>query len=154
MSEVFFTADTHFGHANIIDYCARPFAAVEEMNSGLIERWNSVVAPADTVWHLGDVGMGQLARFAPCVTKLNGTKHLIAGNHDTVWPGNRGAHRVQRDWLEFFDTVQAFARLRIAGQRVMLSHFPYQGDHTESDRYLDYRLPDTGAWLLHGHVHT
>ena len=51
--KVWFTADTHFGHKNIIRYCQRPFVDVEEMNRVLIENWNSVVSPDDLVFHLG-----------------------------------------------------------------------------------------------------
>ena len=29
---LFFTADTHFGHKNIIEYCKRAFKDVEDMN--------------------------------------------------------------------------------------------------------------------------
>ncbi len=28
MSRVWWTSDTHFGHANIVDYCKRPFDSV------------------------------------------------------------------------------------------------------------------------------
>lgn len=48
---VFFIADTHFNHRKIIDYCARPFDSVKEMNQGIIERWNSIVYDYDTVFH-------------------------------------------------------------------------------------------------------
>lgn len=50
----FFTSDTHFGHANIIRFCKRPFENVEEMNEALIENWNKVVSDDDTVFHLGE----------------------------------------------------------------------------------------------------
>ena len=40
---IFFTADTHFNHANIIEYCSRPFKDVNHMNWAMIENWNSVV---------------------------------------------------------------------------------------------------------------
>ena len=32
----------------------RPFASLAEMDDALIRRWNEVVRPGDTVWHLGD----------------------------------------------------------------------------------------------------
>ncbi len=53
-----FTADTHFGHTNVIRYCARPFDSVQAMDETLIENWNQVVRPKDTVYHLGDFTPG------------------------------------------------------------------------------------------------
>ncbi len=75
-------ADTHFGHANIIKYCNRPFANVDEMNEELIRRWNAVVNPQDTVLHLGDVGFHYSSLFK-IIPRLNGgLKRLVRGNHD------------------------------------------------------------------------
>lgn len=54
---IFFTSDTHFGHNNIIKLSNRPFSSVEEMNEGLIERWNDVVGAEDIVYHLGDFSL-------------------------------------------------------------------------------------------------
>ena len=81
MSKVFFTADTHFGDDAIRRYENRPFASVEEMDRELIARWNAVVGPADTVWHLGD--FGGPGREAALLQALNGRKRLVLGNHDT-----------------------------------------------------------------------
>jgi calcineurin-like phosphoesterase family protein len=50
MSKIFFTADQHFGHKNIIKYCNRPFSSVEEMNKVMIDRWNEIVGKEDTVY--------------------------------------------------------------------------------------------------------
>ena len=79
------TSDTHFCHDNIIQYCGRPFANAEFMNEYLIEQWNSVVKPGDIVYHLGDVTLGLNHRneFPRLVPRLNGSKRLIVGNHDT-----------------------------------------------------------------------
>ena len=52
---IYFIADTHFNHANIIKYCNRPFKNTDEMNKYIIRKWNSVVKETDTVYHLGDV---------------------------------------------------------------------------------------------------
>ncbi len=99
MSEVFFTADTHFGHRMLVEKGHRPqYSTVAEMDADLIERWNATVRPGDVVWHLGDFGLGGMVYFLPIVAKLHGTIHLIAGNHDHVWAGNRQAHKHQRHW--------------------------------------------------------
>ena len=79
---IYFIADTHFNHANIIKYCNRPFKNTYEMNEYIIKKWNSVVKEADTVYHLGDVGFGSLQEVKSLVERLNGRKILLRGNHD------------------------------------------------------------------------
>ena len=78
--EMFFTGDHHFGHANIIKYCNRPFNSVEEMDEMLIDEWNYVVNPDDIVYHLGDIAfsMNELDKI---IRRLNGTIYIIPGNH-------------------------------------------------------------------------
>jgi len=153
---VWFTADLHFGHGNVIDYSGRPFADAAEMDDALIERWNAVVDPADTVWVLGDVALGRIADTLPLVDLLNGHKLLLAGNHDRCWAG----HGSRADgWTEryldagFAEIHQGTRRFEIDEQRVLACHFPYRGDSHDHDRYVEQRPVDTGEWLLHGHVH-
>ena len=55
---IFITADHHFNHKNIIEYCDRPFKTVEEMNNTMIEKWNNKVGKDDLVIHLGDFALG------------------------------------------------------------------------------------------------
>lgn len=76
---VFFTADSHFGHANIIKYTNRPFDSVHDMNKALVANWNHVVSPHDSIYILGDFAFSNHVRYA---SRLNGKKYLILGNHD------------------------------------------------------------------------
>jgi calcineurin-like phosphoesterase family protein len=149
----FFSSDSHFLHRLVADQ--RGFASPEEHDEAVVERWNETVRPGDMVWHLGDVGLGNEAGILAVASHLNGIKHLIAGNHDRCWPGHRDARKHQRRWLEVFGSVQAFAKIRVEGRTVLLSHLPYigGGDHTTEERYPQFRLPDEGEWLIHGHTH-
>ena len=157
-----FTSDLHLGHRNITRYCGRPFpdtdAGVEEMDEALVAAWNVVVGPGDVVWVLGDVAMGRIDRSLALVDRLGGTKHLVAGNHDRCWPGHGDPERTAA-WAERyrsagFATVVSHAMLTLGGHEVLLSHFPYEGDSQEHDRFPGHRPDDAGGWLLHGHVHT
>ncbi len=153
----YFTADLHLGHANIIAYCKRPFAGVEEMNEALLQRWNSVVGDDDDVWVLGDVAMGRIDDNLALVAELSGHKVLLAGNHDRCWAGRQRDHG---RWLQryreagFAEIHQGTVHTSVAGQDVLAGHFPYEGDSHDEDRFTRWRPTDTGSWLLHGHVHT
>ena len=130
----FFTADTHFYHKNVIDYCKRPFADVDTMNRELIARWNAKVSPRDTVWFLGDFAMtNNRQHLQELFQALNGGKNLIQGNHDhkrtrqlnwAVWPPE-GVYG------------------QLDGVNVFMSHYP----HDEWDGQ------DRGRVHLHGHTH-
>lgn len=80
-SRVYVISDTHFGHEKIIQFEKekRPYPSIEEHDLDLLQRWNSVVRPRDTVWHLGDVFFGDGYKILP---HLNGYKKLVLGNHD------------------------------------------------------------------------
>lgn len=83
-----FTSDPHYWHANVIKYCNRPFKDVGQMNETLLNGYNSLVSPEDTVYFLGDIlfpkGHETKAGKHPILDSLNGKKHLILGNHDRV----------------------------------------------------------------------
>ncbi len=151
MSATWFSSDTHFLHTMVAGL--RGFASSEEHDEAIIANWNRVVRPDDLVWHLGDVGLGNESKVLEQAARLNGRKQLITGNHDPCWPGHRDSRKHQRRWLEVFESVQAFAKVRIDGRTVLLSHFPYEGDHVGEDRATQFRLRNEGAWLIHGHIH-
>jgi calcineurin-like phosphoesterase family protein len=150
------TSDLHFGHANIIRYCHRPYAGVREMNQDLVTRWNDTVGLDDEVWVLGDVAMGPIEESLELVRRLNGRKILVAGNHDRCWSGY--GHKADR-WIEtyrrvgFDEILQGWVPVTIGGVDALACHFPYEGDSQDEDRFVPSRPPDEGRLLLHGHVH-
>ena len=78
-STIFMIADTHFGHRNVIDYYARPFQDVKEMNEVLVRNWNSAVKQKQQVFMLGDFSLSSKADTIAIGQRLNGRKTLILG---------------------------------------------------------------------------
>lgn len=128
---IWFTSDTHFNHVNIISFCQRPWRTVDEMNAGLIERWNATVAPGDTVFHLGDFAMGKHDDAPAIFDLLHGQKHLIVGNHDSTKTKRMG-------WA----SVEAKNMLCDEDGHLLMVHNP--------DHAMAMWAP---AVVLHGHLH-
>jgi len=82
----YYTADEHYGHANILKFCNRPYDNVEQMQEDLITRHNSIVRKDDFTWHVGDVFWRTLdvKEARKILSTLNGKHGLIIGNHDEV----------------------------------------------------------------------
>jgi calcineurin-like phosphoesterase family protein len=131
MSRVFVISDTHFGHKRICEFegIARPFASVEEHDRELVARWNAVVKPKDTVWHLGDVFFGKDGHLV--LAALNGLKKLVLGNHD---------HYPLAIYQQYFSKV--FGAAEWGG--CILTHVPVHPNQLEKR----YRLN------VHGHMHS
>jgi calcineurin-like phosphoesterase family protein len=143
----FLTADEHYGHANILRYCERPFKDVDRMGRELVERHNAVVGPNDDVIHVGDFVMNE--RLLPSILpQLHGRHVLVVGNHDRCHPCRKDHVAAKARYLRagFADVVE---RLLIDG--MLVHHMPYSGDDRE--KYHQYRPADEGLVLLHGHVH-
>lgn len=86
---IWFTADFHFDHENIIKYCNRPYSNIRHMNADLIRKFNELVSETDEVFILGDLSMDDMVnvrRIEKRISQLNGNKHLILGNHDKLEP--------------------------------------------------------------------
>lgn len=153
---LYLTSDLHLGHQKVSEI--RGHQNTEEHDAEIIAAWNARVTDSDHVWVLGDLAASSPERALAIIAELPGVKHLIAGNHDRCHPQHRDSWRHQRQYLEVFASVQSGARRRVArnGERtnVLLSHFPYRGDHTAEERYTEWRLQDCGSWLIHGHTHS
>jgi len=136
----FFTSDTHWNHANIINLCRRPFRDVNHMNDMLVENWNSVVTDDDTVFHLGDFALGGSDVWNKVLSRLNGKIYLILGNHD---------HKnIRQGYMDKFEAVVPQMQIRIENRSIYLNHYPflcYGGT---------YRKPEDTVWQLFGHVHS
>jgi calcineurin-like phosphoesterase family protein len=130
----FFTSDTHFGHGGALGLYRRPFASVAAMNEALIAGWNERIGPGDEVWHLGDFAIRQPAAIAAALlARLDGVKHLVAGNNDP--PATTA--------LDGWASVQPYAEIEADGVALVLCHYPFRS----------WRGMDKGSVNLHGHSH-
>jgi len=139
--KVFFTADMHFGHENVLRFDKRPFKTVAEMDEELIRRWNAKVGKGDLVYVLGDFIWKSSTNDAPGLIKsLNGQIILIKGNHDRFLhnAAAKGALAGIKDYDDISVTLSDGT-----SRRCILSHYfiPFYNGH----RY--------NAIHLHGHSH-
>lgn len=146
-----FYSDPHFDHKNIIGFAGRPFVNVADMERGLIERYNAVVSSTDTVLWLGDCfWKTSKYRAADILSRMNGQKVLVAGNHDKSpgWMAEVGFLGVTDELV-----------ISIAGHPVRCSHFPYAPSNPSKEHPSDARFLHLhpkrrkGEALLHGHTH-
>ena len=136
----FFTADTHFGHYNIIRHCDRPWTA-EEHDDALVERWNSEVSKRDTVYHLGDFAMfksvpgkDRMKTYRKLRMRLNGKIHLILGNHDKM------SQELYDTFTKVYDGIK---EVKVDGEKITLCHYPMRS----------WNRSFHGSFHLFGHVH-
>lgn len=142
----------HFGHRLMTRL--RGFGEdVSAHDEHIVNKWNSVITPDDEVWILGDLTLKHPNQIADLFYRLNGRKKIVLGNHDKAHPLNRGYEKVFEDTLHMFSYMGTSASIRVDGTMILMSHFPYSGDHTREDRHNQWRLNDEGLFLLHGHTH-
>lgn len=139
---IYFTADWHLYHKNIIRYCNRPFKTVKAMHSRLFSEFNTKVSPNDETYHIGDftmAGSSHKEKLKNTIRKMNGVHHLILGNHDEMKPfhyidiGFTSVHTSFPLQYDFEERVFDF----------ILNHDPSVYCMLREDQY-----------LLHGHIHT
>lgn len=152
-TRVWVVSDPHLYHVKVSSI--RGFSSPDAFNSVFVSDWIEKVGPKDQVWILGDLtGGGYVEEALNILQVLPGEKHMIIGNHDGCFPGHRNSHRALKKYYRVFESVQLHASRSIGGIRVLVSHFPYSGDHTETSRHMEWRLRDHGIPLVHGHTHS
>lgn len=165
---IYFTADTHFWHYNIIEYSNRPIwyddnvlgppipnwmdgnTACVGMNELIVRRWNEIVHPHDEVYILGDIFWCGVDKAHSILDKLNGIKYWIRGNHDVL--ANKASIVSHFEWVrdyyllkvhDVYQDEEDETKFQQYHQPIVLSHFPF----------LSWDGLAHGTWHLHGHCH-
>lgn len=163
---IFFSSDQHYWHNNVIRYCTRPHASVEEMNEDMVLKWNQTVGPEDTVYVLGDFSLAFRA-VETFPQRLMGNKILVPGNHDFCHSYHKKSRHKenQEKWIQKyrdhgFLVLPEQTTLDIEGLgTVNMCHHPYADKTTVKDeggyedKYAKWRPNDDGKVLLCGHIH-
>lgn len=142
MSNVFFTSDTHYAHANICgpnvsqwDKGYRDFESLTEMNDEIVDSINTNVQENDTLYHLGDWSFGgkhKIEEFRKRIRCRNII--LIFGNHD---------HHIRKEFRHLFTRSYDFLETYINGQFIIMSHYALRV----------WQKSHHGSWHLFGHSH-
>lgn len=141
-NKIWFVSDTHFGHQKEFLWGPRGFESSKEHDEAVIRNWNSVVAPEDTVYHLGDVMLGDNEYGLECLKRLNGKIHIIVGNHDT-----------QTRELLYYDcpnvmTTSYAKEIKIGKYYLWLCHYPTITANYDDDKPWAKHLIN-----IYGHTH-
>jgi calcineurin-like phosphoesterase family protein len=145
----FVSSDQHYYHENILKYQpkTRLYKGVPEMNEELIQRHNAKVKPTDEVLYLGDFSFGNLERTAYVLSRLNGIKTLVLGNHDQVITKNWASFEGHTSDHSKFVKIKNYeeARFHHNGEDFFLvfSHYPM----------LEWNRGHHGSMMIHGHCH-
>lgn len=135
MGRIFYTSDLHLGHFNAIRFDKRPWSNVEDMDEGLVQRWNAKVNKDDTVYILGDISWYKgVQKTVELLKKLNGKKILIRGNHDYCY---------KQEFINCFEKVVDYLEIKDGKYDIVLSHYPI----------LFYKNQRYGWIHLYGHLH-
>ena len=128
----------------------RGFTSLEEHDKTIIKNWNEVVKPEDTVFHLGDVMLGDNDYGMSCLRQLNGTIYIIPGNHDTptrikLYKTLENVHVLESEIPGF---EAAAATFKYKKYKFYLSHHPTMTSNLDADPHLRANLIN-----LYGHTH-
>jgi len=151
LGKVFFTADSHFGHENIIKFCNRPFVNASEMDREMERRWCEIVPDDGIVFHLGDFTLGGDMVADGYFQMLTGEIKMLSNpwHHDKRWLLNPDMHYATGYGAPVVllppMVVLEVPQMEQNGYplAITLCHYPIG----EWDR------KHYGAWHLHGHSH-
>jgi calcineurin-like phosphoesterase family protein len=148
---IFFTADLHYGHKNILKYTNRPYETIESMDQDYIGRWNKRVKHSDTVYHLGDFTMLGEVGAIRYFNVLNGHISIVPGGHDKRWITDVGKQEIISKSGHLIKTLPPLVTVEfsILGDKglekkpIVLCHYAMRV--WDRSHY--------GSWHLFGHSH-
>lgn len=132
-------SDFHWGHKNIMTFCPvtrAPYRDITHMNETMILEWNSKVEPGDLVYMVGDIAFMSGSDAAKVMSRLNGEKILIRGNHDVKT-------LMDVNFRNSFKEIHEYLEITYDGHKIVMCHYPIF-DHNGAGR---------GSIMLHGHRH-
>lgn len=125
----YFTADTHFGHPHVLDFCKRPFETIEQHDQHLIDMLNIHVGRKDRLIIAGDFCHKDPQKYR---MRINVKEIiLVYGNHD------------KRSWGQIFSRAVETLEVKTSAHPIWVSHYPHAywpGSHK-------------GHGHVYGHVH-
>lgn len=138
----FFTSDLHFNHDGIIPRQPRPFKDLDDMNQGMIDRWNDTVTDDDTVYVLGDFAYVRDYGWdiETIYHSLNGHKHLVVGNHDEH---EQHSKVLDLPWESVSDLLSIHVETNVGSEWFVLCHYALE----------TWRGAAGGTIMCHGHSH-
>lgn len=127
---IWFTADTHFGHAAILKHCKgrkHLYRDLDTMDSGIIDNINAVVSRHDTLYHLGDFCWHNAGHYRQRINCKD--IRIIQGNHDS---SSLRSHVSSMNLMGF-----------LKNPKIHLSHYPL----------VSWGAMHYGGIHLYGHCH-
>ena len=166
MNDIFFTADLHISHGNIIKYSNRPFLSKEEQelyNNGInfrpsresieyhddtiIGNINKIVGKHDVLYLLGDFCFPSTYDVAKRYRDRINCKniHFIFGNHDR-----------KKNIYSLFSSANDLSHIKIDNQSIVLCHYAmaiwnkshygtyhlYGHSHSSAESFMDEKFPN------------
>lgn len=143
MGNIYFTSDLHFCHDREFIFGPRGFTNVRDHDETIIKRWNALVQPDDTVYILGDIMLNDNVKGVRNFNRLNGTKFILLGNHDTK-------ERIEIYKTQLINTtVLGYAcTFKYGRYNFYLSHYPTITSNNDSGKPLTRKVIN-----LFGHTH-
>lgn len=138
---IYFTADLHLLHKNIVKYNRSAVVPdINAMNQMVIDTINNKVSAQDTLYVLGDVMLGSVSRGITFLQQIKCRNiFLVPGNHDS----SKFLKKLGTEVLPNWTLLPPLFETKIKDKSVVMCHFPLASWHK-----MGY-----GSFHLHGHSH-